>query len=71
MTDHQEKVFAMTQHSGTWGPWYHISVYRREPSCKTGYVFVCRYGGHYSRRAAKKSGYGLGRPDRRRPEWAY
>lgn len=48
-------------HQGNWGPWYHISLYRR--SHRSGaWVFVERLGGHYRRGEIKRMGLPIGRP---------
>ena len=66
-----DEIVCLTQHSGQHGPWYHEAVYRRAPETKTGYLFVCKLGGHYNRRRATATGLPMGRPDRRNPKYAY
>ncbi len=65
------EVVALVQHSGSFGPWYHRSVYRRDPATKSGYVFIASLGGHFNGRRAKQAGLPIGRPDRRLPQYAY
>lgn len=60
-----DEIVCLCQHSGSHGPWYHQSLYRRSPETASGYVFVERLGGHYNDRRARESGLPIGRPDRR------
>jgi len=62
-----DEIIANCQHPGAWGPWYHLSVYRKAPTTKTGYVFV-REIGNCGRGDAR---YPFGRPDRRSHAYAY
>ena len=53
--------YRLCQHSGNWGPWYHISRYRR--AANGGWIYAKHIGGHYSLARARKTGLEFGRPD--------
>ena len=52
------EVTALCQHSGNWGPWYHVSTYHQTP--RGTWRFIESYG-HYSAKAAPKTD-GVGHP---------
>jgi len=56
------------QHSGNWGPWFHVSVYRRQPSTKSGWVYDHHEGGHFNRRHIP-NGVALSLPRKGTPEY--
>lgn len=53
------ETVVLTQHSGSWGPWYHCARYKRTASGAWKYV---ESWGHYSHAAAKALGLPFGRP---------
>lgn len=55
-----DEQLRLCQHSGNWGPWYHISLYGRTSTGR--WAHLRNEGGHYNTTTATALGIPFGRP---------